>query len=454
MNAETLAILMTAVPGVAFLAFAAAWLLGWRAGEALLARTTKASYAALVVVVLALLLAMRWRGVTSLEVDLGHWFEVGGHGFPLVLLYDRLSLAMSALTIALVGIVASFSARYLHRDPGYFRFFLLLNLFGFGSLLLFAAASLDLLLAGWELVGASSVMLVGFFQRRREPVENALRVFATYRIADLFMLLAILLSHRWSGSAIWRDLFSGEWPNHSHAMHGAAGTTVCLLLILAASGKSSLGPFSGWLPRAMEGPTPSSAIFYGAISVHAGAYLLLRIQPLVAESSLATGFLIFVGATTAFLATLAHRTSSDAKASLSYAAMTQLGIIFTEIGLGWTTLALMHVLGHAVVRTAQFLRAPSMLHDYHQMHAAAGGRIAETGRHYRWLVPPRAQLWLYTAGLERGGYDAIVERLLVAPARRLSGFLGRVEPADWIVRRTDGGPRPEEFERTLSESRP
>ncbi len=434
MNLELLGTLLVATPGLVFLTLAAAWLLGWNGHEKVLARVTLTTYSLLTAGVAALGWGLWKAGLPALTVAHGQWFEAGGYGFPLALVYDRLSLPMAALTIVLVGIVGSFSVRYLHRDPGYFRFFLLLHLFGFGSQLVFTAASLDLLVAGWELVGITSVLLIGFFQCRPEPARNALRVFGTYRVADVFMLLAVFLAHHWFGTAMWRELFSGDWPAHGHEMHGTGGVVVCLLLILAACGKSSQGPFSGWLPRAMEGPTPSSAVFYGAISVHAGAYLLLRIQPLIAESWIATGFLLFVGSTTAFLATLIHRTCADAKTSLAYASMTQLGIIFCEVALGWTTLALLHTIGHAMVRTAQFLRAPSMLHDYHRLHAAAGGHLAETGTHYDSLVPKKAQLWLYTLGMERGCYDALLERFVLKPARWVSAMLGWLEPADGFGR--------------------
>jgi NAD(P)H-quinone oxidoreductase subunit 5 len=431
MNVETLAGLLVLVPGGVFLGLAIAWLLGWNGQERILARVTMITYSLLTLGVAALTVIFWQRGLMVLTVSFGNWFEVGHYGFPLVLLFDRLSLPLAGVTIFLVGIVGSFSVRYLHRDPGYFRFFLLLHLFGFGALLLFTAASLDLLVAGWELVGITSVLLIGFFQHRKEPVRNALRVFGTYRVADVFMLTGVFLTHHWFGTGLWQELFPGTWPDNGHALHGAGAGVVCLLLILAACGKSSQGPFSGWLPRAMEGPTPSSAVFYGAISVHAGAYLLLRIQPLIAESWLATGFLIFVGVTTAFLATLIHRTCADAKTSLAYASMTQLGIIFTEVGLGWTTLALVHTVGHAVARTAQFLRAPSMLHDYHRLHSAAGGKLAETGAHYDTFVPKRLQHWMYTLGVERGCYDALLERFVLTPVRYLSCLIGRLEPADW-----------------------
>ena len=243
----------------------------------------------------------------------------------------------------------------------------------------------DLLLGGWELVGITSVLLIAFFDERREPVRNSIRVFAAYRLADVGLLLAIFFIH---------------YSPHSY-------TTIGLLLLVAAAGKSAQFPFSGWLPRAMEGPTPSSAIFYGAISVHLGAYLLLRSSHIIDQSPWASAAIFFIGAQTALVATLVHRVSPDAKTSLAYAAMAQLGIVFVEISLGFPRLALAHIIGHAIVRTLQFLRAPSMLHDYHRVHAAAGGHLAKTGAVYERLVPQGLQVWLYRAGLERGYYDSL-----------------------------------------------
>jgi NAD(P)H-quinone oxidoreductase subunit 5 len=197
--------------------------------------------------------------------------------------------------------------------------------------------------------------------------------------------------------------------------------------LFAASAKSAQVPFFGWLPRAMEGPTPSSAIFYGAISIHAGAYMMLRIGPTLNASPLAAGAVIAVGALSALFGTLIHRVAADAKTSIAYAAMTQLGIIFVEIGLGFPRLALAHIIGHAIVRTLQFLRAPSMLHDYHRVHAAAGGHLAFRGERYDQILPESLRLWSYRFALDRGFCDAIVNRLAVSPMMRLSQWLGSVE---------------------------
>lgn len=443
MTPQSLLIALVAIPGALFLVIGLAWLVGGHLSEKLMAGVSRLAYLVMMLCVVMIGWKMGSSGLSSVHVNLGNWFTVAEYGFPLSLVVDRLSLPFVAITVILAGIVGSFSVRYLHRDPGFQRFFLLLHLFAFGALMVFTADSLDLLIGGWEVVGITSVLLIGFFQYRRDPVRNALRVFGTYRIADLNILVAVFLAHHWFGTASWGGMFTGEWPGHTNNLDGAAATWIAVLLVLAASGKSAQGPFCGWLARAMEGPTPSSAVFYGAISVHAGAYLLLRVEPLIRSSPLATGLVIFIGVTTAVLSTMIHRTCADAKTGLAYASQTQLGIIFTEIGLGWTTLAILHIIGHAMVRTMQFLRSPSMLSDYHRVHAAAGGRVGATGEQYDSLLSKPVQVMLYRIALGRGFYDAIVDRFLIAPTRAVAKALSVFEP-EWVKDRVSNSSQPAE----------
>lgn len=433
MSIEKLALILLATPGVLFLALSLVWLVGGHIPEQAMSRLTKAVYALLAIIAGIISWKMWHADLHSVRVSIGDWFTVAHYHFPLTILLDRLSLPIVAVTVILAGIVGSFSVRYLHRDPGFHRFFLLLHLFTFGALLVFMADSLDVLLAGWEIVGITSVLLIGFFQYRPDPVRNALRVFAIYRVADLFMLVGVFLAHHWFQTASWNGMFSGEWPGHVNKLDGTAAAVVAVLLVFAASGKSAQGPFCGWLARAMEGPTPSSAVFYGAISIHAGAYLLLRIEPLIHSSVIATGLVLFIGLTTAVLGTLVHRTCADAKTALAYAAQTQLGLIFVEIGLGWTTFAIIHLISHAVLRTLQFLRSPSMLRDYNRLHAAAGGQIDPTGEHYESMLPKGVQIALYRIALGRGFYDAVVDRFIVAPVVAFARILRVLEPASTSV---------------------
>lgn len=406
-------------PGIVFAILALLWLLGWAPAERLLSRITAATFSASIFALAGIVLIFAATGAPSVTLTFGNWFTVGEYHFPLVLLADRLSLPFLLLTVILSGLIGQFSATYLHRDSGFLRFFLLLHLFAFGSLLAFAAGSFDLLVAGWEIVGITSVLLIGFFQQRAAPVENSLRVFAFYRAADIGLLVGVFSLHHWAGTAS----FDSGLP----LLTDTQSTAVCLLLLLAAAGKAAQVPFSGWLPRAMEGPTPSSAIFYGAISIHAGAYLLLRVQPMLAGSPLASALVIAVGLLTAIHGTIVGRASADAKTSLAYASLTQVGVVFIEIGLGWKWIATAHILGHATVRTLQFLRAPSMLHDYHMMHSAVGGELSPAGRQVEALLPERVQLWLYRWAFDRGHLDTILDRFFLYPLMRLSRFFAGLD---------------------------
>lgn len=397
-------------PAAFVLSMGAAWLLGARPSERLIAAAARVLSIGMVVAA-AWLAGLVFFAGAPVVLSFGAWFSLSHHAYELAFAADRLSAGFVLAAAILAGVVGSFSVRYLHRDPGFFRFFLLLHLFLFGAMIVFTAGSLDLLIAGWEIIGITSVLLIGFFQWRPDPVRNAQRVFGTYRIADLFILSAVFLTHHRLGDASWGAI---------NAAGSEAATALAVLLVFAASGKSAQGPFCGWLPRAMEGPTPSGAIFYGAISIHAGAYLLLRLEPVIRTSPVAVGLLVFIGVTTAFLTTLAHRTSSDAKTSLAYASQTQLALIFVEIGLGWTTLAAFHIAGHAILRTMQFLRAPSMLRDHRKLHSAAGGELAQAGSPLETVIPGPIQLFLYRMGIGSGFYDALVGRFVVAPARGLA----------------------------------
>jgi NAD(P)H-quinone oxidoreductase subunit 5 len=424
---QLLTAFIVAAPLGAFAFSGLLWLFGWNPREKTVARISAAVYSSAAAAVAGLFVTMQMSGNWQTVVPLGTWFRAGEYEFPLVLLADRLSIPLMALTVLLVGLIGSFSVRYLHRDPGYLRFFLLLHLFGFAALLAFTAGSLDLLIGGWELIGLTSVLLIAFFYGRKEPVQNAIRVFATYRIADIGLLVGVFVLHNAAGSASCRTLFRGDWPTQGTVLDPNAAALAGILFVIAACGKSAQVPFSGWLPRAMEGPTPSSAIFYGAISVHMGAYLLLRIQPILEAAPLVQAATVAVGLVTAIHATMSGRVATDAKTSLAYSSMAQVGIIFAEAGMGWGWIALIHTVSHAVVRTLQFLRAPSMLHDYHRVHAAAGGQIPKTGLHYEALLAPGVRSWLYRFALDRGHLDTIIDRFVVGPVLKAARMLAQLE---------------------------
>ena len=414
---QALLVFVVTAPGGIFALLGALWLLGWVPSERVISRITGLTFTAGVLGLAGLLWTVAATNTSTITLRFGNWFAVHDYQFPLVLVADHLSLPFLGMTVVLSGLIGQFSATYLHREGGFFRFFLLLHLFAFGSLLAFAAGSFDLLIGGWELVGITSVLLIAFFDQRPAPVENSLRVFAVYRASDIGLLLGVFAFHEWAGTAS----FAGGMP----ALKAGQATLVCLFLLLAAAGKAAQIPFSGWLPRAMEGPTPSSAIFYGAISIHAGAYLLLRAQPLLAEAPGATICVIAIGLATAVYGAMAGRASADVKTSLAFASLTQAGVIFVEVGLGWRSVAVAHILGHALVRTLQFLRAPSMLHDYHRMHSAIGGDVSHA--HTEDLLPEGVRVWLYRWALDRGHLDTILDRWFIYPLLQISRLFAQLD---------------------------
>lgn len=416
---QTALLFVVMAPGTVVSLLALFWLFGWTPTERILFRITGVTFAGCAFALVALVWTLASTGAATVVITFGNWFVVHEYRFPLVLMADRLSLSFLAMTVMLSGLIGHFSATYLHRESGFFRFFLMLHLFAFGSLLAFAAGSFDLLIGGWELVGITSVLLIAFFDQRPAPVENSLRVFGVYRACDIGLLVGVFALHKWAGNAS----FAGGMPR----LTGGQATVVCLFLLLAAAGKAAQIPFSGWLPRAMEGPTPSSAIFYGAISIHAGAYLLLRAQPLLAQTPAAAGCVILVGLATAIYGTITGRASADAKTSLAFASLTQVGVVFIEIGIGWRSVAIIHIIGHALVRTLQFLRAPSMLHDYHRMHSAIGGEISPTGKHLEDLLPKAMQLWLYRWALDRGYLDTMLDRWFIHPLLEISRLFASLD---------------------------
>jgi NAD(P)H-quinone oxidoreductase subunit 5 len=407
---------MCVAPIVPLVLLSATAVFGRRAGENAVAATIRASIiAAFVAAGVALADRIAHPSATSL-LSYGQWFSFGEDAFRLDFVADAPALGFALLSTGVCGVVAAFSLSYMHREPGFHRYFVNFCLFTLGITLVALAGSIEVLFAGWELLGLSSVLLVGFFHERPAPVANALRVFTVYRASDAAMLSAAVLLHHWAGSGSLSLLFSGA---PTVALGPGRSLAIVLLLMIAVAGKSALLPFSGWLPRAMEGPTPSSAVYYGALSIHAGCFLLLRAEPLLAGVWVARLLAALAGGTTALYAALTMRVQSDVKSRLSYAALTQVGLIVVEISLGWTTLAFLHIVAHASLRLLQFLSAPNVLHDLHELEDRAGGHVEHRA--------PALPSWLYLFALERGFVDTLLDRMLVRPFFVVTGWLDRLD---------------------------
>ncbi len=374
---------------------------------------------------IGMLALMLWTDNRIVDIQIGNW--VGIHAehfhFHVELIFDRLSVPFVILTYVLCGTIGAFTSRYLHRDKGFNRFCVFFAFFMLGMVVSSLAGTIEVLFLGWELVGLSSALLVAFFQQRLNPVRNGLRVWSVYRIADAAFLIAALTLHHLTGAGDFTGLMGTEaWPEGHATVTANQALFVGLLLLLAAAGKSALVPFSGWLPRAMEGPTPSSAVFYGALSVHLGAFLLMRVSPLFELSMTLRVAVIGLGLITALYAAITARVQIDVKSALAFASLTQVGIIVVEIGLGLNYIALIHLIGHACLRTLQLLRAPTLLRDYNMLENAIGQHLPKGKSLLSGGLPePTGEwsTWLYGLASERGYLDGAIDAFVVHPFRAI-----------------------------------
>lgn len=402
---------------------------------------------------LAILGIMLASGTRTETIEIGRWVSIPQYEFSVKFIFDRLSVPFAILSFVLCGTIGAFAVRYMHRERGFSRFFVLYSFFVLGMTMTSLAGTVETLFAGWELVGLSSALLVAFYHERPAPCRNGLRVWIVYRFSDAALLVASILLHHLRGHGDF-SLFLGDapWPEGHCTIDPRYAFGIGLLLVIAAAGKSALVPFSGWLPRAMEGPTPSSAVFYGALSVHLGAFLLLRFSPLLELSPALGVIIIALGAVTAMFAAMAQRVQTDVKSALSFASLAQVGIIVVEIGISlypqfafFRYIALFHILGHGCLRTLQFVRAPTILHDYRILENAIGSHLAHGKPLGGVKTSPTAWTRFYRITMERGYLDAFLTDYIARP------FLAVLRMCDRAERRwTDflAGTKPEPAETT------
>ncbi len=346
-------------------------------------------------------------------------YSVGSYHLDVSIYVDPLSAMMILLGAAVIPVLSRFSGRYLHKDPGYLRFFVLIGVAATGFFWFVLGGSIDMAFFGWELLGLSSVLLVAFFWDRSEPLVGSGRVFATYRVADIALLSGVVLLHGYAGDSSWATVL-GVGDLEEVRLGTFPATVLGLAFLAAAIGKSAQVPVTGYVLRAMEGPTPSSALFYGTLSIHAGVYLILRVEPLIAHAPIARIAVLVVGLSTAITASLASRVRADAKGALALASAGQAGLMLAEVGLGWTTLAMWHLLAHGLLRLSQFLRTPSWLQDAQTRRSSLGGGRFRSAFYAERLLPAFLRNWLYAAALSRFGMDAIIDRLFSRPLSTLA----------------------------------
>lgn len=330
-------------------------------------------------VLLYLYILYQWvrDGFRPLAVSSGSFTLSPQYTFGFDWYFDAISAVFFGLTCIITLLIFSFSKYYIHRDPGFSRYFGTILLFFVGLALVILSGNFDVLFLGWEWIGISSFLLIGYYRDRFLPVRNALKVFSLYRIADVLMVVAIWLAHH----VFFHAGGFSQFPEIVSAQ-GNEFVVIGFLFLLIAMVKSAQFPFSYWLPRAMEGPTSSSAIFYGALSVHMGLFVLLRTYPLWEGSMVLRVSIALVGILTALVATAITRVQSSIKTQISYASITQIGIMFVEVAAGLPWLVLLHMVSNAFLRTYQLLISPSiagyLVHDQFYYFMPPGKTIPHT----------------------------------------------------------------------------
>lgn len=360
-------------------------------------------------------------GINSDSITIGKWLSSGSFVIELNFITTGFNVIAAALFSIILVVIARFSTNYIHAEPGFHRFFFVLCLFSSAMLLLILSGNAVSTFIGWEIAGLCSYLLISFAYDRPNAVINATRVFVTNRIGDAGFILGIALSFYYAGTTNWVNL-----NEIAGSLATPTVTVISLCFVVAALAKSAQLPFTPWLARAMEGPTPSSAVFYGAVMIHAGIFLVILLQPLIEHAPFTMGVLVVIGLFTAIYSFIVGLTQTDAKSSLCFAISGQLGLMFLECGLGFWELASWHLCAHAIIRSYQVLTAPSLLrYVYGNPMKPVASRIAN-------------KRWLYIASLQRFWLDPIADRILVRPISGLGHDLDRFDKN--IIDRAMGAP--------------
>jgi NADH-quinone oxidoreductase subunit L len=295
------------------------------------------------------------------------WILAGNFRAGFDLQMDQLTVVMLLVVTGVGWLIHIYSTGYMAHEGGYYRFFSYLNLFMFFMLILVLAANYVLLFVGWEGVGLSSYLLIGFYFLKKSASDAGKKAFIVNRIGDFGFMLGMFLLFRTFGTLDFKGVFEGAtgpaWGN-VHEPWGQFGTftVACLLLFMGACGKSAQLPLYVWLPDAMEGPTPVSALIHAATMVTAGVYVVARSNVLFTHSETAMIVVAVVGCATAFFAATIGLVQTDIKRVLAYSTVSQLGYMFLACGVGAFSAGIFHLMTHAFFKALLFLAAGSVIH--------------------------------------------------------------------------------------------
>ena len=344
------------------------------------------------------------------------WMPVGDLRIDFALQFDQLSAVMVLVVTGVGALIHVFSVGYMHEDAGYARYFAYLNLFVFFMLMLVLGASFPVMFVGWEGVGLCSYLLIGFWFNEQINADAGKKAFIVNRIGDVGFLIAMFLIFRATGSLDFGPVFGRAAAAFTPG--GATVTAITLFLFLGCTGKSAQIPLFTWLPDAMQGPTPVSALIHAATMVTAGVYLVARCNVLFALSPLGSATVAGVGALTALFAATIALKQWDIKRVLAYSTISQLGYMFLGVGTGAYAAGIFHLVTHAFFKALLFLGSGSVIHAMHHAYDATHAHddaqdMRNMGGLRRYLPWTATLMWIAT--------------LAIAGIPPLSGFFSKDE---------------------------
>ncbi len=361
----------------------------------------------------ALIVSKLWLYMTSagaperFVLNGAPWIAISGFHVNFAFAIDHLTLIMLSIVTGVGFLIHVYSVGYMAAEEGYWRFFAYLNLFMFFMLVLVLASSFLLLFVGWEGVGLASYLLIGFYFKRDSAANAGKKAFIVNRVGDFGFLLAMFLLIAHFGSLDFANVF-GQVNALPQGVTGGFLTVICLLLFLGATGKSAQIPLYIWLPDAMEGPTPVSALIHAATMVTAGVYMVARCHVLFDRSPFTLSVVAIIGAATALLAATIGMVQHDIKRVLAYSTVSQLGYMFLGCGVAAYSAGIFHLMTHAFFKALLFLAAGSVI------HALSGEQDMRVMGGLRKRIP--ITFWTMTAGV-----------FAIAGIPPLSGFFSKDE---------------------------
>jgi NADH-quinone oxidoreductase subunit L len=382
--------LLWLIPTLPFAGFLINGTLGRKFPRALVSTVALLFTLAPALIVLKLWLFMNSAGAPyQITISGAPWIAISGFQVNFAFLVDHLTLIMLGIVTGVGFLIHVYSVGYMAEEEGYWRFFAYLNLFMFFMLVLVLASSFLLLFVGWEGVGLASYLLIGFYFKRDSAANAGKKAFIVNRIGDFGFLLAMFLLIAHFGSLDFGKVFGQV--DAAPGLTGGFLTAICLLLFVGATGKSAQIPLYIWLPDAMEGPTPVSALIHAATMVTAGVYMVARCHVLFDRSPFALAVVAIIGAATALLAATIGMVQHDIKRVLAYSTVSQLGYMFLACGVAAYEAGIFHLMTHAFFKALLFLSAGSVI------HALSGEQDMRVMGGLRKRIP--ITFWAMTAGV-------------------------------------------------------